>query len=127
VGGITTTELFSPAGPALSGVWGITRQTPEWSGSGSFRGAAALFTARAPECSASAACGGAATIFTAGAQYFTNTFGPIPVQEVPKPGGGSLTSDVHIAGNHSMLRQGGGLMEVFALFTAAGRGSQRVA
>jgi hypothetical protein len=105
VGGITLTELLSPAGAALSGVWGITRQTPEWTGAGSF--------------------GGAATLFTAGAQFFTNTFGPIPVQEVPKPGGGSLTSDVHIAGNHSMLRQGGGLMEVFALFTPAGGGSKR--
>jgi hypothetical protein len=103
--GITASELFTPAGAPISGTWGMTRQTTAWSGFGLF--------------------GGAATIFTPSVQYFTNTFGPIPVQEVPRPGGGTLVSDVHVAGNHSMLRQGGALNEVFALFTPAGGGSKR--
>jgi len=105
VGGITLSELFLPSGAPISGTWGITRQTPEWSGAGLF--------------------GAAATIFTPGAQLFTNTFGPIPVQEVLRPGGGSVVSDVHVAGNHAMLRQGGALNEVFALFAPAGGNSKR--
>ncbi len=105
VAGVTLSELLAPAGGAIANVWGMTRQTPEWSGAGTF--------------------GGAATIFTPAVQYFTNTFGPLPVQEVPRPGGGSLTSNVHVAGNHAMLHQGGGLMEVFALSTPAGGGSKR--
>lgn len=103
--GTSLSELLAPAGGSIANVWGMTRQTAEWSGSGSF--------------------GGAATLFTPAVQYFTNTLGPIPVQEVPRPGGGSLTSDVHVAGNHAMLHQAGGLMEVFALFTPAGGGSKR--
>ena len=93
-GGVSLTELLTPAGGSLHGTWGMARQTEEWNGAGVFVGAA--------------------TIFTPEKQWFTNTIGPIPVQEVIDTASTSIASSVFLDRKAAMLRQTGALHEAGA-------------
>lgn len=100
----TTAEmLFS--GASISGTWGMVRQTRAWNGMGAYVGAAGLMTASK--------------------ELFVLTSGATTVAEVLRPNGTSFVSSVAVAANHAMLRQAGGLMEVFAVYAPAGGGSVR--
>ncbi len=90
------TELFAPGGAPITRTWSMARLTERWSGSGTLL------------------C--AASIFTPDKQYFTNNFGPIPVQEVLDTLSTSIESDVSIGRRQAMLRQSNNLMEVAASY-----------
>lgn len=96
------TELLTPTGAPISGTWGMARLTELWSGAGGFAGAAAIFT---PD-----------------KQWFTNTIGAIPVQEVLDPLASSITSDVRVPRSIAPLVQAGNLS-----LTRASFGSRLVA
>jgi hypothetical protein len=105
-GGTSSTgEVLDPSGAPIADVWGMTRCGSAWSGSGTYH------------------C--AATIFQPTRQLFVNTIGAVAVQESFTGTGTSIRSDVKVAGNNAMLRQGGSLMEVYAIRSPGGGSSQR--
>jgi hypothetical protein len=100
-----TAEVLDPSGASLSDVWGMTRQGRKWSGSGTFSGAA--------------------TLFTPARQYFLTTLGTTGVTEVTTGSGAAIHSSVKVVAASTMLHQAGGLYEVLAQRSVTGSLSQR--
>ena len=100
-----TGEVLDDAGASINEIWGVTRLGSPWNGSGMYP------------------C--AASIFQPTRQLFVHAIGPIAVHESLTGTGTSIRTDVKIAGNNAMLRQAGGLSEVYALRSPAPGSSQR--
>jgi hypothetical protein len=91
--GVYVYDVLDPAGAPIGHTWGVTRQSPPYTGGGFFQGAAA--------------------VMTQDRQIFALVGGSIATYDVTRPGGGAITSSVNVPGGNSLLRQASGTSTVF--------------
>jgi hypothetical protein len=103
--GVYVYDVLDPSGAPITHAWGVTRQSPMYSGGGFFQGAAA--------------------IITQDREIFALVGGSIATYEVTRPSGGAITSSVNVPGGNSLLRQASGTTTVFGSWQPGGGVSMR--
>jgi hypothetical protein len=99
-GSVSVSEILDSSGASIAKTWGVTRQSPLYTGGGTFRGVV--------------------TVINDAKEHLVFVSGGVSVAEVLTPSGGSLTSNVNIPAGSPLLHQASNLSEVVAYWLRPG-------